>query len=73
MIGFKNHYIKVINKRWDSFDIKSYLLIYFLHPLYYGKYDLNKSLKLISIKLIIFIFRSWFEIVYVDRNNDLCR
>ncbi len=45
MIRFKNHCIKVINKQWDSFDIKSYLLAYFLYPLYYGKYDLNKSLK----------------------------
>ena len=45
MIGFKNHYIKVINKRWDSFDIKSYLLAYFFHLLYHNKYDLNKSLK----------------------------
>ena len=45
MIGFKNHCIKVINKQWNSFIIKLYLLAYFFHPLYCDKYDLNKSLK----------------------------
>lgn len=45
MIGFKNHCINIINKRWESFDVKPYLLTYFLHPLYRGKYNLNKSLK----------------------------
>ena len=44
-IGFKNHCIKVINDRWKSFDIQLYLLAYYLHPLYRGKYDLNKDLK----------------------------
>ena len=45
MIEFKNHCIKIINKQQKSFDIKPYLLIYFLHPLYSDKYNLNKSLK----------------------------
>ena len=45
MIGFKNHCINVINQRWESFNIQSYLLAYFLHLLYRGKYNLNKSLK----------------------------
>ena len=35
--GFKDHCIKVINKRWQSFDIYPYILSYFLHPLYRGK------------------------------------
>lgn len=66
MIGFKNHCIKVINDRWESFDIKPYLLTYFLHPLYRGKYNLNKSLKTKkSINLIIFTFRCRFKIIYV--------
>lgn len=46
MVGFKNHCIKVINQRWESFDVQPYLLTYFLHPLYRGKYNLHKNLKL---------------------------
>lgn len=37
LIGFKNHCIKVINNRWNSFEINPYLLTYYLHPLYRGK------------------------------------
>lgn len=40
--GFKNHCIKVMNNRWQSFEIYPYLLSYYLHPLYRGKYNLNK-------------------------------
>src|SRR2546423_11171840 len=40
IIGFKNHCIKIINERWQSFDIQLYLLAYYLHPLYRGKYNL---------------------------------
>jgi len=43
MNGFKNYCIKIINKQWKSFDIKSYLLAYYLHPLYLNKYNLNKN------------------------------
>jgi len=46
MNGFKNHCIKIINERWKSFDIKPYLLAYYLHPLYCDKYNLNKNLKI---------------------------
>ena len=46
MNGFKNHCIKVINERWKSFNIKPYLLAYYLHPLYHDKYNLNKNLKI---------------------------
>lgn len=46
MVAFKQYCIKVINQRWGTFDIQPYLLAYFLHPLYRGKYNLNKSLKL---------------------------
>jgi hypothetical protein len=38
MTNFKNHCIRAINNRWNSFDIQPYLLAYFLHPLYRGKY-----------------------------------
>ena len=38
MIGFKNHCINIINNRWQSFEIEPYLLAYFLHPLYRGKF-----------------------------------
>ncbi|CAJ0629518.1 16623_t:CDS:2 [Entrophospora sp. SA101] len=36
LIEFRNHCIKVINNRWESFEIHPYLLAYFLHPLYHG-------------------------------------
>ncbi|CAJ0650676.1 11907_t:CDS:2, partial [Entrophospora sp. SA101] len=35
LIEFRNHCIKVINNRWESFEIHPYLLAYFLHPLYH--------------------------------------
>ena len=38
LIGFKNHCIKVINDRLESFEIHPYLLAYFLHPLYRGQH-----------------------------------
>ena len=38
LIEFRNHCIKVINNRWESFEIHPYLLAYFLHPLYHGKH-----------------------------------
>ena len=73
MNGFKNHCIKVINERWKSFNIKPYLLAYYLHPLYRGKYNLNKNLKIKKKnKLIFFIFRCWFKINYMVRNSILC-
>jgi len=37
IIGFKNHCIQVMNTRWVSFDIKPYILTYWLHPEYRGK------------------------------------
>ncbi|CAJ0841857.1 1346_t:CDS:2, partial [Entrophospora sp. SA101] len=36
LIEFRNHCIKAINNRWESFEIHPYLLAYFLHPLYHG-------------------------------------
>ncbi|CAJ0752633.1 11692_t:CDS:2, partial [Entrophospora sp. SA101] len=36
LIEFRNHCIKAINNRWESFEIHPYLLAYFLHPLYCG-------------------------------------
>src|ERR1044072_4870630 len=70
MVGFKNHCINIINKRWESFDVQPYLLAYFLHPLYRGKYNLNKSLKIKkSIKLIIFTFRCWVKITILSVFN----
>ena len=36
IINFKYHCIKVMNKRWKSFDINPYLLAYWLHPKYRG-------------------------------------
>ena len=73
MNGFKNHCIKIINEQWRSFDIKPYLLAYYLHPLYRGKYNLNKNLKIKKKnKLIFFIFRYWFKINYMVRNSTLC-
>jgi hypothetical protein len=51
IIGFKSHCIKIMNKRWESFDIQPYLLAYYLHPLYRGKFNiLNKNFKLKNIK-----------------------
>lgn len=42
IIGFKNNCIKVMNTRWESFDINPYILTYWLHPAYRGKFN-NKS------------------------------
>jgi hypothetical protein len=56
MIGFKNHCIKIINERWKSFDIKPYLLAYYLHPLYRGKHNLNKNLKIKKKNKLIFLY-----------------
>ncbi|CAG8615565.1 10935_t:CDS:2 [Racocetra fulgida] len=36
-IEFRKQCIKFYNKRWKEFDIKIYLLAYFLHPKYRGK------------------------------------
>lgn len=43
MVDFKNHCIKAINNRWLSFDIQPYLLAYYLHPQYRGKYNAVNS------------------------------
>ena len=32
--------IKAFNKRWEEFDVNLYLLAYFLHPRFRGKYKL---------------------------------
>ncbi|CAG8824774.1 13109_t:CDS:2, partial [Cetraspora pellucida] len=36
-IEFRKQCIQFYNKRWKEFDIKTYLLAYFLHPKYRGK------------------------------------
>ena len=38
MTGFKNYMITSFNSRWEEFEIGIYLLAYFLHPVYRGKY-----------------------------------
>jgi hypothetical protein len=37
LINFKYHCIKIMNTRWESFDLNPYLLAYWLHPNYRGK------------------------------------
>jgi hypothetical protein len=37
IIDFKYHCIKVMNKRWESFDLDPYILAYWLHLNYRGK------------------------------------
>src|SRR6185437_1120391 len=36
--GFKNHCMQTFNKRWNDFNSDNYLLAYFLHPGYRGKF-----------------------------------
>ncbi len=38
--AFQQHAIKAFNKRWEEFDVNLYLLAYFLHPRFRGKYKL---------------------------------
>jgi hypothetical protein len=37
-VNFKQKYIAIFNKRWNEFDINIYMLAFFLHPKYRGKY-----------------------------------
>ena len=36
---FKKKCIGIFNKRWTQFDIDTYLVAYFLHPKYRGKFN----------------------------------
>ncbi|CAB4494769.1 unnamed protein product [Rhizophagus irregularis] len=36
MMEFHQHCIKAFNKRWANFDLKLYILAYFLHPGYHA-------------------------------------
>ncbi|GBC13351.2 ribonuclease H-like domain-containing protein [Rhizophagus irregularis DAOM 181602=DAOM 197198] len=36
LVNFQNHVINSINKRWESFNVMPYILVYFLHPGYRG-------------------------------------
>jgi hypothetical protein len=47
LVSFQRHAINSFNKRWEEFDISLYLLAYFLHPRFRGKY------KLLNIIIII--------------------
>lgn len=46
---FRRHAIQAFNKRWGEFDISAYLLAYFLHPAYRGKYICFVIITAISI------------------------
>jgi hypothetical protein len=37
--NFKKQCIGIFNKRWVQFDIDTYLVAFFLHPNYRGKFD----------------------------------
>ena len=37
-IGFRNRLFELFNKRYEQFDDDLYLLAYFLHPKYKGKF-----------------------------------
>ncbi|PKY61298.1 hypothetical protein RhiirA4_333921, partial [Rhizophagus irregularis] len=39
LISLQQHAIQAFNKRWEEFDISLYLLAYFLHPGFRGKYS----------------------------------
>lgn len=49
---FKQACIAIFNKRWKEFDIDIYMLAFFLHPKYRGKY----------ITLILFILKFYTNI-----------
>ena len=44
---FQQHAIQAFNKRWSEFDISLYLLAYFLHPRFRGKYKLYLLLNIL--------------------------
>ena len=70
-LNFKNHCIKVMNDRWDSIDILPYMLTYFLHPAYRGKYSLSKNLKTKEIEINFHLFRCRIEVVNMDHFIEL--
>jgi hypothetical protein len=37
--NFKEHCIHIFNKRWEQFDIDTYLVAFFLHPKHRGKFN----------------------------------
>ena len=39
-INFKNHCIGVMNTRWNSVELSPYILSYWLHPTYRGKFKI---------------------------------
>jgi hypothetical protein len=36
--NFRRECVFIFNKRWQQFDFELYMLAYFLHPQYRGKY-----------------------------------
>lgn len=50
---FKKACIAIFNKRWKEFDIDIYMLAFFLHPKYRGKY---------IILIILFILKTYTNI-----------
>lgn len=60
LASFRNHVINSINKRWESFDVMPYILAYFLHPGYRGKYLILLNIEVkhnFFFKKIYFIIR----------------
>lgn len=50
MAELKRHSICAFNKRWNEFQIGPYLLAYFLHPGYRGKfYSIYMDYKLVNL------------------------
>ena len=60
-----------MNDKWNSIDILPYMLTYFLHPAYHGKYSLSKDLKTKEIEINFHLFRYRIEIVNMDHFNEL--
>jgi hypothetical protein len=65
---FKKTCIAIFNKRWKEFDINIYMLAFFLHPKYRGKYILiylyNNFNKIYIISNINMIFSILFSKKY---------
>jgi len=53
---FKKASIGIFNKRWKQFDTDTYLVAYFLHPKYRGKFNYFNYLFIFMLYSYLFIF-----------------
>ena len=56
---FKKKCIGIFNKRWAQFDTDTYLVAYFLHPKYRGKFNYFVYFYLLYSRLFSFFLFSY--------------